>query len=115
MKKAKKPAKPKTAKFRAIDVEFDWSNEEWIRTFLLPIRIASKIIDRDDNELQKMLANHIEDGTVTAIVESWLDTEKHLRALTDMLHCVLARYSIVLKRMGHEPAKPPVSRKESRT
>jgi hypothetical protein len=114
MKKVKKPAKPKTAKFSAIAVEFDWSNEEWLRTFLLPIRIASKIIDRDDNELQKMLANH-DEGTVTAIVESWLSTEKHLRALTDMLHCVLARYSIVLKRMGHESAKPPVSRKEPRT
>jgi hypothetical protein len=113
MKKAK-PKKELT--FRAQKSAFEWSNAEWSRTFLPQIRIASLTIQRDDKELEKVMAGLIESGKITEILEAWLDTTEHLEGITELLNCAMARSSMVLKRMGYESAKPQgVGRKESRT
>jgi hypothetical protein len=111
-----KKAKPrKDSKFPALkDMTFEWSNEKWARQFLPQIRVASLVVQRDDKALERIMAGYVKDGVATEILEAWLDTEEHLRALTALLHCALARSSIVLERMGHESAKPPAGLKESR-
>jgi hypothetical protein len=112
-----KKAKPRKAdsKFPALEADFDWSNEEWARTFLPQIRIANLVIQRNDKALEKIMAVYVENGMVTEILEAWLDTVEHLEGVKQLLTCALARSSIVLKRMGYESAKPiGAGRKESR-
>jgi hypothetical protein len=100
MKKAK-PAKHKTARFPAIDAKFDWSNEEWARTFLPQIRVASLVVQRDDKALYKIMDGYIENGSVTELLEAWCDAADHLESVTELLNCAMERSVTVLRRLGY--------------
>ena len=115
MKSATKTAKRKTANFPAIDIEFDWSNEEWARTFLPQIRVASLVVQRDDKALEKVIEAYIKNGTVTELLEAWCDTADHIEGVSKLLNCAMERSITVLRRLGYASDKRRRdARKESR-
>jgi hypothetical protein len=96
-----KPREPDIATFTALDVAFNWSNEEWARTFLPQIRMAHLVVQRDDKALEEILAQHIKDGIHEELLEQLANTAEHLDGLTQLLNSAIARSSAVLERMGY--------------
>jgi hypothetical protein len=75
------------APFQPIDVEFDWSNEEWVRTFLPLIRLAVVAVQKDEKSLEDAVQNWIANGVINEALERWLETAEHLDGLVTVLNC----------------------------
>jgi hypothetical protein len=91
------------APLQPLDVEFDWSNEEWSRTFLPLIRLAVVAVQKDERSFEIVLQEWMDSGVIDEALERWLETAEHLDGLTAVLNCVLARSAKVLRKIGVEP------------
>ena len=109
-KRKKQPATPEqraAMTFPAVDVRFDWTNENWGLAFLPRVRIATLALQRDDKALQEFMAHLAKKGLVPDLLEGWCITKEHLKTLTKMLDMVTARSFVVLERLGYTPDNPP--------
>lgn len=86
-----------------LDVEFDWSNEEWSKTFLPLIRLAIVAVQKDEGSFEVVLQEWMASGVIDEALERWLETAEHLNGLIAVLNCVLARSAKVLRKIGVEP------------
>lgn len=98
-----KKAQPKETTFTGIEIAFDWTNKDWAKTYLSRVRLAVRAAQQDEKGLEEAIRQYIADGTINELLEGWLETAEHFDALIDILNCVLARASIVLRKMGVEP------------
>lgn len=93
--------------FTGEKIDFDWTNDDWGRQHLVSVRIASKLMEQDHEQLQSSLAVILECGAVSEMLERVTFTKKHLLALVDILDQSLLRSFLVLERLGYGPDNPP--------
>ena len=93
-------------KFEAIDLTFDWTNKDWARNHLVPVRMASRVLAMDSTELQEAMDKLVKCDAAPEMLESMCDTSDHLKALAEMLDKALTRSFLVLERLGYDPDKP---------
>ena len=94
-------------KFEAMDLPFNWTNEDWTRHHLVSVRIASRLLAMDSTELQEAMAKMVKNGAAPEMLDSMCATRDNLKALTEMLDIALTRSFLVLERLGYGPDNPP--------
>lgn len=94
-------------KFEAIDISFDWTNEDWALSHLPTVRIASRMLAKDNTELQEAMEKIINSGCAPDTLERMSVTRDHLMSLAEMLDKALTRSFLVLDRLGYGPDNPP--------
>lgn len=97
----------KDMQFSAVDVRFDWSNEQWARTNLPHVRIAATLLQRDDVQLTETIDGIVQSGAFNEMLDGFCVTKDHLKAVVDLLEAALARSFVALERLGFTPDAPP--------
>lgn len=90
-----------TVAFNAIDMPFDWTNEDWALAHLPWVRVAAVILRKDRSELAGVVSRMVQDGIAPDILESLASTKIHLEMLVDLLDTALARQFTVLDQLGY--------------
>lgn len=98
--------------FDAIDIPFDWTNEDWALAHLPWVRAATIILRKDRSELAGIVSQMVQDGSAPGILEEIATTKVHLLALVDVLDTALSRQFTVLEELGYSPDLPPPSSAE---
>lgn len=93
--------------FPAIAIPFDWTNAQWARQNLTHVRIAVRLLGRNDVELTETISRIVEAGAVNEMLDHLCDTKDHLKAVVALLDAALARSFIALERLGFTPDAPP--------
>lgn len=97
------PEQRKAMTFAAVNLPFNWTNDDWGLTFLPRVRVATVILQQDDKALEKIMAGMVKDGLVPDILDGWIRTRDHLKALTEFCDVALQRSFVVLERLGYNP------------
>jgi hypothetical protein len=93
--------------FGAMDVEFNWSNEEWALTFLPRIRMAALYVNGDRTKCAEIMAGVVQDGLAPDMLDGWCKTKAHLQELFEICEIALKRGFLVLEQLGYGPNNPP--------
>jgi hypothetical protein len=91
--------------FKGSKVKFEWTNAEWSAAFLPVIRHAVLALEKDEAELQQIVAELL--PNIHQMLGGLLQTREHLQVLVDVLDAVLARHLIVLQKLGVVPILMP--------
>jgi hypothetical protein len=94
-------------RFDGADIKFEWTNQAWGLAHLPNVRMASLLLQRDDEALTETLARMVKAGVVPDMLEGLCTTKEHLEALVDLLRAALTRSFVVLERLGYSPDVPP--------
>lgn len=93
--------------FDAASVVFNWTNEEWVRGNLWPIRLAVAIANKNAAEVEKgvsaMLADPSDDDLCGRLLADFGEVKDHLGALIAVLGSAEARLLLTLDRLGVSP------------
>jgi hypothetical protein len=82
-------------------LEFDWPELEWTATHMPALKVAARLLQRNDRELQRTLREIDEAGALWETLEMLDQTQRHIAALDKMVLAALTRSCLVLERMGH--------------
>ncbi|WP_158682347.1 hypothetical protein [Sphingopyxis sp. MG] len=93
--------------FEGIDAPFNFTNEQWSLSNLPWVRLASRLVKDDHNELTAKMEGMAHDGLVPDLLENIADTKNHLAALVSLLDMALTRSFVALERLGYTPDSPP--------
>lgn len=93
--------------FPAIDVPFDWTNEQWTRQNLTHVRVAAMLVGRDDIALTGTMRWMVEAGIVNEMLNHFCETKDHLSAVVALLDAALVRSFIALERLEFSPDALP--------
>jgi len=94
-------------RFDGVEAKFEWTNKEWGLAHLPNVRIASLLLQRDDEALTDTVASMVRAGVAPDMLEGLSTTKEHLEALVDLLRAALTRSFVVLERLGYSPDLPP--------
>ncbi len=107
-----KPSTPesrKALKFERIDVEFNYTNEEWIERYIPAIRFAFEVIKKDRAELEPIIAGMCREGLVQDLLQGWCATKDRMECLVEFLDTAFTRTFVVLNGLGYSPTNLPPS------
>jgi hypothetical protein len=99
--------------FKALDVDFDWTNDAWARTYLPRIRLAMLLLRSDRAKATETMASIVADGLGPDMLEGFCNTKDHLTALVDLVDAALTRAFLVLDGLGYGPENPPPDKREA--
>jgi hypothetical protein len=97
------PEQRKAMTFAAVNLPFNWTNDDWGLTFLPRVRVATISLQRDDKALEKFMADIVKDGMAPELLDGWIRTRDHLKGLAEVCNVALQRSFIVLERLGYDP------------
>jgi hypothetical protein len=97
-------------RFKAILVDFDWTNEDWGNAWLPWIRLAVSILHLDDEEHKESACEAIRTGQMLMVLEGLSRTEGHLEGLYKALRAAVTRSFLTIERLGYTPDTLPEER-----
>ena len=97
------PEQRKEMTFAAVNLPFNWTNDDWGLTFLPRVRVATLSLQRDDKALENFMAGIVKDGMAPELLDGWICTRDHLKGLVEVCDVALKRSFIVLERLGYDP------------
>jgi hypothetical protein len=96
--------------FAGMEIEFDWTNDDWALAHLPHVRIATLILQRDHVALKEMMEGIAKEGLAPDMLENLTTTKHHLAALAEILDKALLRSFLVMERLGYSPDNSPPER-----
>jgi hypothetical protein len=94
-------------RWKAINADFDWSNDEWAKEWLPWVRLAVACLHQDDVELTQGAGPLIKDGLMSDLLDGLTKTKRHLDGLTETVSAALHRMFLAVERHGYGPDNPP--------
>jgi hypothetical protein len=94
-----------TLRFKAIETNFNWTDQEWARAWLPGVRLAARLLADDDVALKASIVRL--GGAVPTLLNELCETKEHLLALAEMVGIALSRTFVTLERLGYSPENPP--------
>jgi hypothetical protein len=94
----------------AQEFEFIWANREWSERFLEYVRLAVVIVNKDDTELEKAVAGLAKRGLMADLLEEWILSRDHFKALATLCDTAVCRSSRVVEQLEYSSDEPPPER-----
>ena len=64
----------KAIAFKALKAKFDWTNDDWVMTFLPRIRMAVLFLQRDREGCEDLMGKIVKEGLAPDMMEGWCGT-----------------------------------------
>jgi hypothetical protein len=112
-RRRKKPDRPVTQaeldaiRFVAIKSDFDWSNEDWAKTWLPWIRLSLAILHLEDEQRRNSSLEAVRAGVMPQLLEGLVRAKEHLGGVHNAVEAAFHRCLLDTERLGYTRENPP--------